>query len=85
MPTAVPLPIRQAMSRRLRLGASAAELSQAFGIAPRTVRNLLRRWRERGEAGLAPDYHRPPDPAGEHPALGPDLELRRQHPRWVRA
>lgn len=84
MPAAVPVPIRQAMFRRRKHGATAAELSQAFGVAPRTVRNLLRRWRERGEDGLAPDYRRPPDPAPtpDHPAFGPALLLRQQHPRW---
>ena len=84
MPAAVPVPIRQAMFRRRERGATVAELSQAFGVAPRTVRNLLRRWRGRGEGGIAPDYRRPPDPppTPDHPAFGPALLLRQQHPRW---
>jgi hypothetical protein len=83
MPAAVPVPIRQAMFHRWQRGASAAELGRGFAIAPRTVRNLLPRWRERGEDGLAPDYRRPPepDPADEHPARAPALLLRREHPR----
>jgi transposase len=84
MPAAVPVPIRRAMFRRWQQGTTAAELSRSFGIAPRTVRGLLRRWRQRGEDGLAPDPPRPPDraPTHDHPAFGPALLLRRQHPRW---
>jgi len=84
MPAPVPLPIRQAMRRRLEHGDTVAQLSQAFGIAPRTVRNLARAWRERPECGVTPGYARRavPPPAPEHPAYGPALLLRRQHPAW---
>jgi transposase len=84
MPAPVPLPIRQAMWRRHRRGATAAELSRDFALPPRTVRGLLARWRERGEAGLAPDPTRHPGspPPPDHPARGPALRLRREHPGW---
>jgi transposase len=84
MPAAVPVPIRQAMFGRWEQGATAAALSQDFGVAPRTVRNLLRRWRQRGQDGLRPDYRRPSEPAPDpgHPAFAPAVLLRRQHPRW---
>jgi len=39
MPAPVPLP----MWRRWEQGATTTELSQAFDLAPRTVRNSLRR------------------------------------------
>ncbi len=84
MPAPVPLPIRQAMRRRLEHGATVTQLSQAFGIAPRTVRNLVRAWRERPGSSVAPAYaHRPvPPPPPDHPASEPALLLRREHPGW---
>jgi hypothetical protein len=84
MPAPVPLPIRIALWRRHEHGASTEELGRDFGLAARTVRGLLRRGRERGEAGLAPDYRRLPDPPppSAHPACGPALALRREHPAW---
>src|SRR5262245_23574416 len=70
MPAPVPLPIRQAMWRRRSRGATATELSQAFGIPARTVRGLLRRWRDRGESAVAPDYaRRRPTPEAGDPAF----------------
>jgi len=81
MPAPVPLPIRRAMWRRWKQGATTIELSQAFNVAPRTVRNLLRRWHQRGEPGLAPDY-RCPDPPPPHPGFNLAVQLRRDHPRW---
>jgi transposase len=81
MPAPVPLPIRQAMWRRWVQGATTTELSQAFDVPPRTVRNLLRRWQQRGEQGLAPDYRRP-DPPPPRPGFDLAVQLRRDHPRW---
>jgi transposase len=62
-------------------GATTTELSQAFHVAPRTVRNLLRRWQQRGEQGLAPDYRRP-DPPPPQPGFDLAVQLRRNHPHW---
>jgi hypothetical protein len=45
MPAPVPLPVRQALFDRHGRGESTAELAAAFGLAPRTVRGLLRRGR----------------------------------------
>jgi transposase len=83
MPAPVPLPIRRTLCERLRRGESVAEVAAAFGLAPRTVRGLRQRGRERGEAGLGPDPTRPraAAPAG-HPAYAPALLLRREHPGW---
>ena len=84
MPAPVPLPIRQALLRRSERGATTTELGQEFGLPARTVRGLLRRVRERGEEGLAPDYHRLPQPPPplRHPAFPAAVLLRRQHPGW---
>jgi transposase len=83
MPASVPSPIRRALRGRLQRGESVAEVAAAFGLAPRTVRGLRQRGRERGEAGLGPDPTRPHAAApAAHPAYAPALHLRREHPGW---
>jgi transposase len=83
MPAPVPLPIRRAVWVRLRRGESVEEVAAAFGLAPRTVRGLRQRGRQRGEQGLGPDPTRP-EAAGpsSHPAHAPAVHLRRAHPGW---
>jgi DNA-binding transcriptional ArsR family regulator len=78
------MPIRQAILLRAKNGATTTEISQAFDLSPRTVRNLLKRFRERGDEGLTPDYHRlpQPPPPPSHPAFAPAVLLRQAHPLW---
>src|SRR5205807_2244420 len=47
MPAPVPLPVRRAIWVRRQHGESVVELAAAFGLAPRTVRELLQRGRRR--------------------------------------
>ena len=83
MPAPVPLPIRQALWNRHQQGASSTELAQAFGLAPRTVRGILRRGRELGSEGLVPGRPGPATKARpEHAARTAALLLRRAHPTW---
>lgn len=84
MPAPIPTPIRRAMKLRLERGATPAELARDFAIAPRTARDLARRWRLRPDADVAPAYRRRTDPASapDHPAHEPALLLRREHPGW---
>lgn len=85
MARAVSVPVRQVLLRRWRRGQSVAEIAEALALPRRTVRRLIRRWRDaRPTDTLAPAYarcgrHRPwPNPAVFHAAL----DLRRQHPPW---
>ena len=82
MPAPVPLPVRQAILVRHDRGESTAEIAAAFGLAPRTVRGLTRRARDRGPGGLAPDPTTPRAAAPEHPARAAAAALRRAHPGW---
>ena len=82
MPAPVPVPVRQAMRRRSEQGATTTELSTAFEVPARTVRDLVRRWRDRPEAGVAPAYVRPAQAPPTHPAYGPAVLLRQEHPGW---
>jgi hypothetical protein len=83
MPAPVPVPIRQSIWARHQAGEAVAELADFYRLAPRTVRGLIQRGRERGPEGLAPD----PTVSGrrrstEHAAYEPAIHLRRDHPGW---
>lgn len=83
MPAPVPLPLRQAIWTRHQQGASTSELAEQFGLAPRTVRGLIRRARERGVEGLTPDpTHSNRLSPSPYPAREAALQLRREHPAW---
>jgi transposase len=83
MPAPVPVPIRQAIWALHQQGVSSGDLAERFGLAARTVRGLIRRGRERGAGGLAPDPTHPGQPSPEpRPAREAALRLRREHPTW---
>lgn len=81
MPRPIAVPIRQVMFRRWQAGESVAGLAEAFGLAQRTVRHLVRRFRQHGEQGIAPSYRRPASAPAE-PLVQAALELRQAHPTW---
>jgi transposase len=84
MPKPVPVPIREKLWERAQQGEGSTALAEAFDLSPRTVRNLLRRFRERGEAGLATDYRPTASPAHAKSAAIRQavLDKRREHPTW---
>ena len=59
MPKPVPIPVRRKLLQRAQLGESTASLAAAFDLAPRTVRHLRKRFRDRGPDSIPPDYRRP--------------------------
>lgn len=85
MPKPIPVPIRRLLQERARQGETASQLAEAFALSPRTVRNLLQRFRQLGDAAIAPSYRRPETPPAH---AKPDemrqaaLALRRDHPTW---
>lgn len=84
MPCAIALPLRQQLVQRAQQGQSLRQIAADLGLAYRTVRGLWRRYRERGDAGLTPDYARC-GRAGVRfaPALqDAALTYKREHPRW---
>jgi len=84
MPKPVPIPVRRKLLHRAQQGESTASLAAAFALAPRTVRHLTRRFRDRGPDGIAPDYHTPQKlpHAYPDPVRRAALALRREHPTW---
>jgi hypothetical protein len=84
MPKPVPIPVRQKLLQRAQLGESTASLAAAFGLAPRTVRHLRKRFRDRGPDSIPPDYHAPKTQAQAYSDHVRELALglRRQHSSW---
>jgi len=84
MPAPIPVPVRQAMFQRSRKGASVASLADEFQLSERTVRHLVRRFDQRGQAGLVPDYIRCATKSATHDnaVRQKALHMRAQHPDW---
>jgi hypothetical protein len=85
MPQAVAVPVRLVLFRRWQRGQSAAEIADALALVPRTVRQLIQRFREGHQLEiLSPAYDRcgwqrpwPNQELFQHA-----LDLRRQHSSW---
>jgi transposase len=84
VPQPVPIPVRQKIWERSQQGEGSASLAAAFDLSPPTVRHLRKRFRDRGEAGLATDYRSPPSPAHAKPEAirRAVLAQRLEHPTW---
>ena len=84
MPRPIPVPVRQAIWRRLCDGQDGPTLAAVLGLAPRPVRELIRRFRLKGQAAVMPAYGgcgaaTPKPPEARVQAA---LSLRRDHPSW---
>jgi len=84
MPRALAVDVRQQIIERHLAGATLAAIAQELTLSPDTVRNIWRRYRDRGEAGLAPDYAACGRPGPRFPAAvyAAALAMRREHPGW---
>ena len=84
MPRAIPVPIRRVIVERHQVGRSLESIALELGLTHDTVRNIWRRFRDRGEAGLIPDHHR----CGRRRSSGSGRMIRaacwlkRRHPSW---
>jgi transposase len=84
MPRAIPVATREAIVARHLAGVSLAQVAAELAVPWGTVRTIWRRYRQRGRAGLAPDYaacgtQGPRYPAALHAAA---CTLRREHRGW---
>jgi hypothetical protein len=84
MPKPVPIPVRRKIFQLAGRGWPSARLAGQFGLPVRTVRHSLRRFHQRGEEAVRPDYHLPARLPQAYPdkARAAALALRREHPTW---
>jgi len=84
MPAAIPMPVRQVILKRWQKGESVASLAEELKLSVRTVRNLVRRFAQRGKDGLEPDYARCATKTmpTESDEFQKAIEMREQHPTW---
>jgi Homeodomain-like domain len=84
LPRPIPVPVRQAIWRRSQDGQDGPAIAKALGLAPRTDRRLVRRFRQEGQAALIPSYDRcgAATPKPSVPIMQSAVGLRREHPTW---
>ena len=82
MPSPIPLPIREAIIARVQQNQDVMTIARALDLCPRTVRHLIRRFRQQADA-VPPSYRpgpgRPKDSQSLHDRA---VALREQHPTW---
>src|SRR3954469_16047873 len=81
MPAPVPLSVRRAIQQRARRGQTATAIARALQLCPRTVRQLLQRFRDQPDC-LAPCYKPGPGRPDQHPLYATAVALRQLHPSW---
>ena len=84
MPGPLPVPVRQALWRRYQDGQDGPTIARALGLCPRTVRQLIRRFRQEGQAAVVPCYGRcgAGTPRQPESVVRAAVALRREHPSW---
>jgi transposase len=84
MPAPIPVPVRQALFARWQKGEAVAILADEFQLSVRTVRHLVRRFEQRGQQGVAPDYDRcaTKKTSADEPTFQEAVKMRTQHPTW---
>src|SRR5579863_5268466 len=84
MPASIPIPVRQTILHRWQKGDSVAKVAEELQLSERTVRHLVRRFAQRGEEALAPDYARcgTKKIAVDSGSFQKAIDMRQQHPRW---
>jgi hypothetical protein len=82
MPKPVPIPVRRKLLQRAQRGEAATTLAARFGLPARTVGHLLKRFRDRGEGAVRPDYRASPRLPHVYAAEIREAALaqRREHP-----
>src|SRR5512135_620272 len=84
MPRPLPVSVRQAIWRRSQDGQDGLTIARALGLATRTVRKLILRFRQGGQAAVRPSYDRcgAATPRLPEPIVQAAVGLRREHPTW---
>lgn len=84
MPAPIPIPVRRVIFNRWKKGQTPTEIAQALGLSARTTANLVKRFRDKGEAGIETSYDKNgPRMTAQQQRIRQQAEtLRRQHPGW---
>lgn len=84
MPSAIAMPIRQRIVELYTQGKSYQQIGEQLGQSPHSVRQIWRRWRRGGMAGLAPSYERcgHRQIQSERLVWRGAIYLKRLHPNW---
>lgn len=84
MPVAVSVPMREIIVKKYQEGLSIKEVAEQLSMSSETVRQIWRRYRDRGEAGLQPDYQLcgSSGPRAEKLIYRAAIYLKRRHPKW---
>ena len=83
MPRPIPYELRRDIVRRKQAGESLTEIAEALALSYWTVRQIWRRFRDEGEAGLRPRYRTGHREIRFGEAVYQEaLRLKREHPRW---
>src|SRR5262245_11457689 len=84
MPRPLPVPVRQAIWQRFQDGQDGPTIAAPHGLAPRTVRKLLRRFRDGGPAAVPPSYERcgTATPRWPEPIVQAAVGMRQGHATW---
>jgi transposase len=80
----IPVTVRQAIFRRSQKGVATSDIAEEFRLSQRTVRHLLRQFRERGADACQTRYrHGPLKRSRQQQSLRKHvLSLRKGHPTW---
>jgi transposase len=79
----IPVPVRRTLIRLWEQGQTPGQIAETLALPRATVQRLIRRFQERGAAGIETDYRRVSDTA--KPAsdlMEAVLQSRREHPAW---
>jgi transposase len=83
LPKPIPIPIRRKLWERAQQGEASSALASAFDLSSRTVRNLLKRFREGGDGSVGPDYRTPAPPHTKPEEIRlAVLTKRQEHRTW---
>jgi hypothetical protein len=84
MPCPLPVPVRQAIWRRYQNGQDGRTIAEILGLCPRTVRQLIHRFRRKGQSGVIPSYERCGAATAKRPesVVQAAIAMRREHPSW---
>lgn len=84
MPSAIAVPIRQKIVDQRQQGDTIAKIAASLDLSYWSVRTIVRRYRDQGDAGIVPNYQNcgASTPRHSQHVYRASLWLKRRHPNW---